>query len=93
MTNKHCIGQHFNSFVEKNLSCFLCDKVLQYKFYIDAFLKKIHVCPIYITLLVVSVHKNISLETVDIQFMQQMPILFLVTMNCYDYVLQIYIFC
>lgn len=37
MTNIHCIGQHFNSFVEKNLSCFLCDKVLQYKFYIDAF--------------------------------------------------------
>lgn len=58
MTNIHCIGQHFNSFVEKNLSCFLCDKVLQYKFYIDAFLKKIHVCPIYITLLVVSVHKK-----------------------------------
>lgn len=58
MTNMHCIGQHFNSFVEKNLSCFLCDKVLQYKFYIDAFLKKIHVCPIYITLLVVSVHEK-----------------------------------
>lgn len=58
MTNIHCIGQHFNSFVEKNLSCFYVTKFYNISFILMHFLKKIHVCPIYITLLVVSVHKK-----------------------------------